>query len=1152
MNRLKLSIVVAIPIMVLCCAAPAAGQSGVIQGTVLDQQGASIVNAKVVAFDEAKALLVRETTTKEDGSFQLLPLLQGRYTVTVESAGFARAERKGLVLDPQQIMNLGRIEMAIGAAAESIRVEATAPVVETSTAQKSFMITSRQVSELSLNGRDFATLMKTLPGVVSNEASDFRMSLALTNTFNVNGMRSSANNVFLDGSINTDVGGNDSQYTQLSMDAVGEFKVQTSAFNAEYGRSTGVMIAATTKSGGSAFHGTLYEFMRNDAMDANNFFNNMYGSKKTMLRFNQFGGNIGGPVILPRISPRGNPKLFFFFNYEGTRGTKPNWLNYVQVPHPDVLNGDFRRLFRTNADGSPVMISGSQYRVGTIFQPGTVIRNAGNNIIGGVPFPDNIIPKSMWSKNAPAFVKVLQNPMLDYSRGQALATQPEMIRIPYQDVYRLTKDQKALRVDYNLNTRTNAFFRWVDDGQTESQRSMLWGWNPLPFYPMGHGKPGASWAWNVVNVISPTMTNEVIVTYNHLTQFADVKPGTDPATYDRDKLGFTFQELYPESNTRNKFPSFGCGDMCAHYPFNSGWRTEGRTYAVNENFTKVFGAHTFKTGFFWNMNSNGQQPTWQDTPNLNFDPNAENPMDAGHVMANLLLGNYSSVQQSRNIAYGTFRFFGFESYAQDSWKVNRKLTLEYGVRHVYLGPTYTYGKYLMYYFKPELYDPSKAVSLVTAAGQLKGSLVPGVGNPFNGTIQENSPGLPSGGVKHRWNQFSPRFGFAYDPFGNGKTSIRGGFGSFYERIVQGMYFGGLGNPPNTYSPKLYGGNIDNLSPSLVAGGTAFPVTIDAFNADGFLPTIYSWTFGVQRQMPGNISVDVAYVGNIGRHLLYRTNLNNLPVGTTVNSSVLTGANNTTNAIRPYKGYESINYTDMGANSNFHSLQARVSRRFAKNLTANVSYTWGKAMGVAEKDNDTIPDIQNRDRDYGPLNYDRQHVLNIDYVYQLPSFTRNRIAGVAANGWQISGITRFWSGSALTLNSNGNPGSLGTTGVRADYYSGSLYPAEKTRLEWFNPLAFGRPRDGSLGNTGRGILRGPGVNDWSVSVFKNTRLSERVTTQLRLETFNTFNHTQWGTVNLNLSGPNPGQQLTQATRGTVGQVQNTRDPRTIQLGFKLLF
>ncbi len=1068
-------------------------------------------------------------------------------------------ERTGLTLDPNQVMALGQLRLEIGQLTDQVTVESQMPLVETSTADRGFVISSKQVVELALNGRDFQSLMRTLPGVVSNDSSDFRLAFNNTDAFNTNGLRGSMNNVFLDGSINTDVGANDGQYTQISLDAVGEFKVETSNFAAEYGRNPGVLISISTKSGTSRFHGTAYEFLRNDDLDARSYFTNLQGAPTPKLRFNQFGGNVGGWVYIPKVSTPQNKKLFFFVNYEGTRASRPNGGTFVDTFSPDLLNGDFQKSFRFNADGSPVLIKNSTFPVGTVFMPGTVVRDSANNILGGTPFPNNTVPQSLWAKNTPGFLKVIN--AINRQRGVPVPGSPDVVRIPFQDTYSFNKNAEVVRADYNINAKNNAFFRWADDSQHEQQGYGIFSGNSYPIFPEFRAKPGASWSYNLISVISPTMTNEAIFTYNHLTQVVQVTPGTDPATYDRTKLGFTFQELYPGSNVDNRFPNFSASGFNSSI-FPPGWLSEGKTYAWTDNLTKVFGSHTFKTGVYFNYNDNGQQPSWTDASNLNFNSSVDNPADTGSGLANLLLGNYTTLSQSNGRFFGSFRFFQTEFFAQDSWKVNRKLTIEYGARYAYLGPTYTRGKYLQNYFEPNLYVASQAVSLVTnqPGKAVQGSIVPGSGNPFNGLIQEGAKGLPLGGIQHHYNNISPRFGFAYDPFGTGKTSIRGGFGTFFERIRQNSdHFDGLGNPPLVYTPTLLGGNVDNISPALISSGIRYPVSLNAFAEDGKIPTIYSWSLGVQRELGAQTSIDVSYVGNTVRHLEYKRDINSLPLGTTLQPGLLASVGSVNNALRPYQGFTGINFTDFGADSNYNALQVRASRRFAKHLTANASYAWSKALDQTDSDTNSIQYAFNRTRDWAPAGFDRTHVFTFDYVYELPTYNRNGFTKSVLGGWQVSGITRFWTGPPSTIGSPGNPGTLGN-GPRADYIGGDPLANSTVksqfsnpRIEFLNPYAFARAADGTLGNTARNIIRGPGINQWDISVFKNTRLTENVNLQLRLETFNTFNHVQF--TGFKTGVPNevqPGQVVTPATVGTFGQFTGTRDPRNVQLGAKLYF
>jgi hypothetical protein len=1131
-------------------AAIAAAQTGTIQGILIDPSGGAIPNARLTATDEAKNLVVREAVTESDGYFYLRNLQPGRYTVKSQVAGFKALERTGLTLDQNQVLELGSVTLQVGSPAESITVSEQVPVVETATSNKSFTITGRQVTELSLNGRDFQSLMRTLPGVMSNDRSDFRLAFNNTDAFNTNGLRGSMNNVFLDGSINTDVGANDGQYTQISLDAVGEFRVQTSTFNAEYGRNPGVMISINTKSGGRQFHGTAYEFFRNNALDARQPFDTTGTTQK--LRFNQFGGNLSGPIYVPKFSKKTDPRLFFFFNYEGTRASRPIGGTFVDLPNPELFTGNLSRLYRDQ----DLLTSAGQptgFKVGQVFRPGTVVRETSGRIIGGDPYIGNIIPPSEWSKNAVGFINVMK--FFNVAGDPMTPGSPEQVRHSYQQQYGFEKDAKVLRVDWTLSQNTNFFFRWADDAQQEVQALGIFATLPSPIFPQFRKKPGSSWSYNLVTVLSPTMTNEFIFGYNRLTQLVDVTGDAPPASYQTKSLGFTYQELYSGVNLRDRFPRFNCGigSGCNYGGFPAGWASDAKQFAFTDNFTMNRGAHTIKLGGFYNFNLNGQQPSWTDVPNFNFGSNTENTRDTGTTFANMLLGNYTSVSQSNGWFYGAFKFTGVEAYAQDSWKVSRRFTLEFGLRWAYMGPTYTYGQYLQNYFDPRRYDQTQAVSIDTRAGLRLGSIVPDSGNPFNGLVQEGTNGISKGFAVHRFNNWGPRIGFAYDPWGNGKTAVRGGFGIFYERIRQNVNnFDGLGNPPLLYTPTVYVGNVDNLGPAVVNSGVRFPVGLSTFDMAGQIPTIYAWSFGIQRELWRSTSLDVSYVGNSGSHLQYRRDLNQLLLGTTLQPGVLTSVNNQTNALRPYRGFTSVNFTEYGATSNYNALQLRVSRRFAKNFTANFNYTWSKAMGIVDGDGTALGYSYDRKREYGLTGYDRTQIATVDWIYELPFFDKaNRGLKTAFGGWQFNGIARFWSGPPANITANGNLGNLGS-GQRANYLGGDIVPSEQSRRNYFNVLAFGRPADGDFGNVGKNSLRTPGINQWDLSLFKNFRASERINIQFRAETFNTLNHTQWAGVNTGLSIPNPNTAVTEGTRGSFGEVNSTRDPRNIQFGLKILF
>jgi hypothetical protein len=1137
-------------------AATAWAQSATIQGKLVDDQGAAVPGAQVSAVDEDKGVVARQTISAADGFFTLPSLLRGRYTVRAELTGFKSVEQRGIVLDPGQVLDLRDMKLTVGGLTETVEVSAGTPTIEIGTSQKSYTISDTQIKELSLNGRDFTSLLKTLPGVATNDTG-FRLAFNSTEGFMVNGLRQSMNNVMLDGTPNTDTGANDGQYTQLSLDAVGEFKLQNSAFNAEFGRNAGVLITSTTRSGGKQFRGTLYAFRRDGKWDAAP--HDSVTGAKVPLDYNQIGGNIGGWIPVPGVSSGSNKKLFFFFNHESTRAERP--LNsFLDVFHPDLLTGDFRRLLRFNANGTPVNIAGTNFNVGTVFRPGTITRNAANAITGGVPYENNQVPRSEWNRNAQGFLNVLGQiyGQVDMARAQPVpGNSPEFVRVPADVLYDFKKDQEVVRVDYQMSATTNMFFRAVTDAQREGNPRGIFSTQTFPVIPMYREKPGQSYSFNLYNVISPRITNEMIVGVTNLDQVVDKEDGLAADRYDRDALGFAAGDLYPAGkhggpvNIANKFPNFTCGTNCGFQPFPLTWRSEAPEIAITDNLTWQRDSHTYKAGVFFNIAYKAQQPSW-DMGTYNFSPSALVTNETNYGLANLLLGNYQTYTQSDGIYYGDFRYMGLEGYVQDTWRPTSRVTLDYGLRIAYLGPTYSTGKFLQNYFVPDAFDASQAVSIVTATGVLRGSIVPGSGNPFNGMVEEGSSGLPKGAIDGSVD-LAPRVGFAWDVTGSGDTAVRAGFGIFHERYRQNnLNFDGLGNPPLSYTPRLFGGNIDQISPSLVNAGVRFPVTAVGVNGAGHPPKIYSWYAGVQRQLPWKFAIDAAYVGNRGVDFAYIRNLNQLPLGSTITNPP---PNNTPDAVRPYRGYTNVNIIEFGAESEYHGLQARLTRRFGQRFTANVGYTLSKALDHVDADNNALGYSFDLDREWGPSGLDRRHQLSIDYVYQLPDagtkWVNNPVGRLVLDGWQIAGISRFWSGQPLTINSNGNPGTTGG-GVRADYIGGELYPAEKTRLQWFNPLAFGRPADGTLGSTPKGFLRGPGINQWDISLYKNTRVGDRVMVQFRLETFNTFNHVQFNGINTNVNVPNAGQAVTAATQGSLGQVTSYRDPRQIQAGLKFYF
>jgi hypothetical protein len=1003
--------------------------------------------------------------------------------------------------------------------------------------------------------------MTMVPGMSSAAQSDFAVDFNDVSQFHSLGGRGSENNMYLDGSPNIDVGDNQSQYTQASIDTIAEFRVLQSGFNAEYGRASGMVVAVQTKSGGSQFHGTAYEYFRNNYLDAKCVLCN---TLQPILRYNQFGGNFSGWVPVPKLSTKSDKRLFFFFNREMTRRNEPT-NGYYDVPNAQILEqGNFSQwLLSTNMTYAP------NFKNGTVFEPGTLTHDSSGNITGGIPYPNNTVPQAAWQPLSAAYLKIFTG-IPNYANLGPTPGQPGYVRDFWTDPDNLHKNQNMLRIDYNINNKMTSFFRWVNDFQRESNDEGIWGWEPFPIQEQARPKPGSSWAWNLVTTFTPTLASETILTYNHQSQSLSVA-GTNPL--DRGTIGATFAQIFPNTNITNSVPDLNGAGPLGFTLGDPGWHNWGKDYGATENLSWVKGSHNFKFGVFYNRDDKAQTGSWGMEGSINFNSSASMPQDTGSGLANLMLGNFQSYTNLSGAVFPWFRFWEFDFYAQDNWKVSKRVTIDYGLRFVHMTPTYTVvrggtpggeGTWTLYSVDLRKYNKANAPVINTTTGVVNG-YQPGFieANPVTALTNLGMICDPCAGVDEGFSPSKsfpePRFGVAWDVFGDGKTALRTGGAMFNERLRQNNFnFGAGGQFPNLYSGTVYNQNVASFSTAGVGTATSpiQPPGMTVWPTNNTMPTIYSWYVGLQHQLPAKFALDLSYSGSHSIHLMDQRAVNALPNGYFMNNNLSASVNYWNAALLPYAGWGGLTAVETNSNSSYNAMMLRINRRFANNLAVNFVYTWSHVLDEADNDSDNINNPFCIKCSYANAGYDQPNVVSLDVVYMLPKVTgsfANAFTKQVFNGWEISGIYRYQSGMPANITCNGNlfGENIGNNGGQYCDLVGDAY-AGTNDFQVFNKAAFIRPPDGTWGTLGRNALRLPGLYDIDMALMKSFAITpERVKMTFRFEVFNLFNHPEiWG-ANTGFVGDNPGSGLS-TTDGNFGQTNSWRDPRTLQLSGRFAF
>jgi hypothetical protein len=1021
--------------------------------------------------------------------------------------------------------------------------------VQTASSERAGLVTSTQLMNTAIRGRDFVSLIATLPGIYDENMQSRDVSKGPgAGGLHVNGGRSTSINFALDGVQNTDTGSNGGSHVQPNMDAVAEVKVLTSNYQAEHGRSSAGTINVITKSGTQQFHGSGYWYHRHEGLYANSFFRNRTGTPRPIERIENFGYTIGGPVYWKGFNTE-KDKLFFFFSQEFVRRRNYPGTLFATTPTAGERNGDYSQTRDVN--GAVIAIK----------DPTT-----------GQQFPGNVIPQSRINKLGQAILNFF--PLPNYTE-----TDPALL---YRRNYRsnvsgdFPRREDLFRIDYNFSETLNAYFRATQDNDDENWPYNNWtaGSHNYDMFNTYRWQHGRSALLHLAKTFSPTFVNEFTMGVSTRGQAFDP---SDPSLIARSKMG-NIGQWYPAGNESGAIPNVSFGGV--QNGINSGignipYHNENPVFTWIDNITLIRGTHSLKFGVYIERMRKDEVGGANTRGAFDFGRNTNNPFDSNYAFSNSLLGNFNSYSEANMRTYSHYRYTQTEFYVQDSWKATRKLNLEAGVRFYSAPATHDVRQFLTT-FIPGQYDPRTAAVMyrpgidpatnkrvaidprtgAVAAVTYIGLFVPDSGNYAPG-MAIGGKGAPDGLYTTPFS-VAPRIGFAYDPKGDGKTAIRGGIGIFYDRPQGNVYSGTVGQPPVSYNPTVSFGNLDTF---LQATGVVGPPGVTVVEAaEQSLPATMNFSLGVQRQLGFRSVIDVSYVGSLARHLIIQRNINSIPMYARFDPNNVDSTTRSPlpdNYLRPYLGMGAINMRTFDGTSNYHGLQVAANRRMTNGIQYGVAYTWSKSLGVSNADFGGMSFyFPMRQQNYGPLGYDIRHMLVFNYTWDLPALGKkldNKYLGAITDNWMLSGITQFMSGTPFTpgfSTSDGQDITGSQEGARINVNGNpNLDKSQRTFFKNFNTEAFARPQQRDFGNAGIGILRNPAWNNWDISVSKRIPWKgEERYFQLRGEFYNVWNHTQFNGYDTTARFNPAGQQI----NANFGALTGTRDPRKVQLSLRLMF
>ena len=1147
-----------------------AQDTGYISGTVIDKSGAAVVGAEIALTNTAGSL-TRSTATNGDGAYTIAGLPGDTYNLSVSAKGFQKYTAHNVKLNVAEKARID-VTLTVGAMSEEITVTGESVAqVETQSSDLTSTITGKQINELVLNGRNFTQLVNLAPGVVSQTGQDdAKVGVYGNVAYSMNGGRTEYNNWELDGGDNMDNGSNATLNVYPNPEAIAEFKVLTSNYGAQYGRNGSGTVEVETKSGTTSFHGSAFEYLRNDFFNARSWEQGADPTApKAPYKKHDFGYTVGGPVFIPNHYNTNKKKTFFFFSEEWRREKNPHTTGAVNVPSDAERNGNFTDLC-----------------------PGADCPNVANP--AAVPISTvgaallSLIPMANTTNNG--FPAVVQTVSL-----------PETWR------------EELVRIDHNITDNYRLTFRYIHDSWQTQTENALWG-NGSSFENINTNfvGPGTSFVARLNANITPTLLNEFVASYtaDHIFLTALNNPPL-PSSF---AMGVLFN-----NGLGGKLPAISLGNNVAYgggFTSDTGyfpWNNANPVYTYRDNVTKIVGTHTLQFGVYTAFAQKNEQNSPYIQGILTFD-SSNTTVSTGNSFADLLMGNVAKYQQTNLQAKYYNRYTLVEPYFQDDWRMTKKFTLNLGLRLSLYG-TYRERYRHAYNFEPSAFVAANSPA-IDAAGT--GAFIAGPGNPFNGILQCGGKGgttdIPAptlatfpqavvgsssdaGCLKGHLFNPAPRIGFAWDPKGDGKMAIRGGYGVFFEHTN--------GNEANTESLEgsppfsLTASQFNVTGYSNIGGGFLFPLSVNSVPNKAIWPYVQQWHLDVQRELPYNLVASVSYVGSKGTHLTQQRNLNQLqPVpasanpfapgqpitsadctsvagGTLANGTPVSGqaatnlgiaCGNNPDPLRPIVGFSNITRLEDQANSIYNAMQLSV-RRTVGNLTLSLAYTYSHSIdNSSDRYDNAFVNAYNLASNRGSSNFDVRHNLAISYVYALPFFKQPGLVHTALGGWQVSGITIAQTGTPFNVTNGTNFGDAAGvangvgTGSRPDQAGNpnasvqSNVPTVRGPL-LYNPSAYTVPTGLTFGNVGRNTLTNPGRINFDFGLFKRFSFGETRALDFRWENFNLFNHTQYngvtGSMDCSGAGFNAGDPACIASSSFL-HASGAHLPRRMQFGLRFQF